>query len=428
MSFDLIYLEPSSGGYHTGHCKIFLARALSDVRVRSIHFVIGTKFSTYAGADPVELSGNSPKVSCEYLSDAFVDSLMPNSVIPFREGSALWKEARRILNARPGSVCFINLFDPTMFGSIFDRKPLPGIITGIVHFPPFKLGFKRSLVANICRWILRSIPHYLANYRTMPLVFTFDEYYLRALPKFISRHWRLVPDPVPLPRPRLISAFPAAVAATPSARTRFLLFGSLGKRKGLGTLLDALHVMHQNDREKVHIVLAGEIREATNEEREQLARLIGTAKRLPGLLLDHIDGYLSEEDLIRQLNACHLVLAPYANHIGVSGVILWAAAAGKPVISQDTGWVGHVVKSENLGLVCDTNSSKALAETLSRASHPETAARFDPARLREFALGHSADDFYEAIVGTIDQLSEADCKLTGAVLQPSTDLTRKATG
>ncbi len=68
MPFDLIYLEPNSGGYHTGHCNIFLERVVSDPRVRSLHFVIGSKFSSYAGADPPELSGHSPKVTCEYLA------------------------------------------------------------------------------------------------------------------------------------------------------------------------------------------------------------------------------------------------------------------------------------------------------------------------------------------------------------------------
>jgi len=33
---DLIYFEPLNGGFHTGHCRIFLEGALRDVRVRSI--------------------------------------------------------------------------------------------------------------------------------------------------------------------------------------------------------------------------------------------------------------------------------------------------------------------------------------------------------------------------------------------------------
>jgi glycosyltransferase involved in cell wall biosynthesis len=404
MSFDLIYLEPNSGGYHTGHCKIFLDRVVGDTRVRSIHFAINRKFVNYAGANPVELSGHSPKVSFEYLSEEFVDLVSRHSFIPFRGGIALWNEARRLLTAKPGSICFINMFDAPMFGAMFDRKPMPGVTTGIIHHPPFKLGVKRAPIANACRWILRGIPHYLVSYRTMPLVFTFDEHYLKTLPRFISRHWRVVPDPVPLPRELLLSAFPEAVVSTQSKRTKFLLFGSLGKRKGLGRLLEALHDLTQSEREKIHLVLAGEIREATNEERLRLIQLIESAKQLPGLLLEHLDRYLTEEELIEQLNACEVVLAPYANHIGVSGVILWAAAAGKPIVTQESGWVGHVAREGNLGLTCDTSSPRAVAEALIVAAQPETLKRFEPARLRKFALGHSSGDFYEAIVARLAEL------------------------
>ncbi len=316
MSFDLIYLEPNSGGYHIGHCKIFLARALDDIRVRSIHFVIERTLAPTPGLIPWSFPDIPRRLVTSTSLKNSPNLLTRESLTPFRRGLALWKEARRLITERPGSICFINLFDPTMFGSIFDREPLPGVITGILHFPPFKLAIRRSPLANLCRWIIRSAPHYLANYRTMPLVFTFDEHYLNILPRFVSRHWRLVPDPVPLPRQLLLSAFPAGVDSPRPVRTKFLLFGSLGRRKGVGRLLEALHQMDQNELEKIHIILAGEIREATNEERQELAHLIEAARRLPGLSLEHIDRYRSEEDLIWHLNDCHVVLAPHANHIG----------------------------------------------------------------------------------------------------------------
>ncbi len=171
-------------------------------------------------------------------------------------------------------------------------------------------------------------------------------------------------------------------------------------------MIDALNQMQASDRAKLHIVLAGEIREATPAQRDEFIRRVEETKKLPGLLLEHIDGYVSEADLIRELKACDVVLAPYANHIGVSGVVFWSAAAGKPILSQDSGWVGYVVKEANLGLTCDTSSPKALAEALLLACHAETSARFDPRTLRKFAEGHSADDFYEAIVGRLNELDE----------------------
>jgi glycosyltransferase involved in cell wall biosynthesis len=405
MSFDLIYFEPRSGGYHTGFCKIFLARAVDDARVKSIHFVVGKNFSTYAGADPLDLYGRSPKVSVEYLSDKFVDSLTLESISRVRRGIALWKEGRRLLTARPGSICFINLLDTVLFGAVLDRAWMPGVITGIVMHPPFKLAIRKAPLASLRRWLVRSAQYYFANYKTMPIVFTFDEYYLNDLPHFISRHWQFVPDPVPLPRQMLSSAFLVQPASAQPLRTRFLMFGSLGRRKGVLTLLEALQKLDQNDLERMDIVLAGEFREDPPAERLRLIRLVESATQLKGLVLKHINRYFSDEELVQQLNACHVVLAPYVDHIGVSEVILWAAAAGKPVLTQDTGWIGHVVREANLGLTCDTSSPNALAKAMIQASQPATYAHFDLAKLRAFSFGHSSDDFYEAIVSRLAELS-----------------------
>ena len=401
MSFGSIYLEPNTGGYHIGHCKIFLTRALADPRVMSVHFVVAETFRAYTGGGLEELSGHSPKVTCEYLNRESVERLTKGGRIPWKCGKALWAEARRLVASRPGSVCFINFFDQALIGSIFSRTALPGVVTGIIHSPPFKLSHRKGRLANIGRWIIRGAPHFLASYKAIPVVFTFDGYYLRDLPKFISKSWQIVPDPVPLSKEVFASAFSDVTKHVQNGRVRMLLFGSLGKRKGLGNLLEALNQLEEKDRKRMSIMLAGEIREATEDEREQMIRLIESTRQSSGIMLEHLDRYLSDEELVDQLNACDVVLAPYADHIGVSGVVIWAAAAGKPIISQDTGWVGHAVRESKLGITCDTSSPHDLAKALVRALDAQFNKMFNAATLQEFAAAHSADDFYEQIVSTL---------------------------
>jgi glycosyltransferase involved in cell wall biosynthesis len=406
MSFDLIYLEPLTGGYHEGHCKIFIERVLQDPRIRSLHCVVGRSFVRYAGADPVQLSGYSDKVSFEYLSQAFLDLASSRTEGPVRRGIATWKEARRLVAARPGSICFNDMFDLTIFGAVFDRTPMPGFITGVIHSPPFKLSLWDNPVAGLRRWLVKNGINCLANHVAVPVVFTFDQSYLERLPGFVSQYWHYVPDPIPLRGNALVAAFEVPNGPRKlCARTRFLMFGSLGRRKGLVTLLEALNRLSPLDRQRIDITLAGELREVSSEERDEILSLVAAAKELRGLSFRHVDAFLSEDELVREVNACDVVLAPYSDHVGVSGVLLWAAAAGKPIITQKTGWIGHVVRNERLGFVCQSCSCIELANTIMYASDQAILGHFDASRLKLFSSGHSLDEFYEAIVAKLNEIA-----------------------
>ncbi len=170
------------------------------------------------------------------------------------------------------------------------------------------------------------------------------------------------------------------------------------------TLLEALRRLSPLDRQRIDVTLAGELREASSIERSELLSLVAAAKGLRGLSFRHVNAFLSEDELVREVNACDVVLAPYPDHVGVSGVLLWAAAAGKPIITQKTGWIGHVVRKEQLGFVCQSCSCIELADTMMYASDRAILGYFEASRLKLFSSGHSLDEFYEAIVAKLNTM------------------------
>ncbi len=138
-----------------------------------------------------------------------------------------------MVTERPGSICFINFFDPSLFGSVIDRQSLPG--SSPDHsLPPVQSAHQKIPSSQYVPFDREKASAFLCKLSRHAVMFTFDEYYLRTLPSFLARHWRFIPDPVPLPRALLESTFGTTEDSNKTARTRFLLFGSLGHRKGLG--------------------------------------------------------------------------------------------------------------------------------------------------------------------------------------------------
>ena len=58
------------------------------------------------------------------------------------------------------------------------------------------------------------------------------------------------------------------------------------------------------------------------------------------------------------------MLTLYQRHVGMASVIIRAAVSGKPLVSSDYGYVGHLVKNENLGAVTDSTSPTAICQVL----------------------------------------------------------------
>jgi glycosyltransferase involved in cell wall biosynthesis len=76
---------------------------------------------------------------------------------------------------------------------------------------------------------------------------------------------------------------------------------------------------------------------------------------------------LTVVELQTALAAMDVVCTPYPAHIGSSSIVLRAAAAGRPVVGSDTGWVGETVRRFSLGRVCDVRAPGALARALADA-------------------------------------------------------------
>ena len=57
---------------------------------------------------------------------------------------------------------------------------------------------------------------------------------------------------------------------------------------------------------------------------------------------------------------------PEPGVVGSSGVLLWAARAGRPVLAQEFGLVGRLTRDHRLGTVADSSDPARLAGEIER--------------------------------------------------------------
>jgi glycosyltransferase involved in cell wall biosynthesis len=217
----------------------------------------------------------------------------------------------------------------------------------------------------------------------LDVVLTLDPYF----PAYAKQHYRggrkvlSLVDPVN-PNGDKDGPTPSWLQAIPSGLTLFVLFGYLTERKGVLTLLDALQELPYEDASRIGVLFAGRIAPEIAAEFDEKFRRLSEVQ--PLLWLGCENRRVGEGEIDLLLARADVVLAPYQRFVGSSGILLWAARAGKPVLTQNFGLIGRLVRDRHLGLVADVESKNGLLAAIRRVIHEGLDAFFDPASMQRF--------------------------------------------
>ncbi len=180
---------------------------------------------------------------------------------------------------------------------------------------------------------------------------------------------RVIPDPVDdrrfVPAPRKAQAGDAFI---------FRAMGQLRPLKGYDLLIDAFALVTERARRPVRLDIAG-----VGGQREALLERI----RSHGLEDScRLVGAVPREEAPDFINGCDCFVCSSHTET-LSCVLNEAGACGKPVISTRCGGPLDIVTEER-GLLVPTGDAQALAQAM--LTMTETAARYDPARIRALTV------------------------------------------
>jgi glycosyltransferase involved in cell wall biosynthesis len=163
-------------------------------------------------------------------------------------------------------------------------------------------------------------------------------------------------------------------------------------------VLDALRLLPPPIAARVAVLFAGRVDPAIRDGMDARCRRL--ARERPELWLRIEDRRLDQAELDLLVARSDIVLAPYQRFVGSSGVLLWAARAGRPVLAQEFGLVGRLTRDHRLGAVADSSDPVRLADEIERMVVRGPQTFIDLPSAATFALSRTPQHFASTVLSS----------------------------
>lgn len=237
-------------------------------------------------------------------------------------------------------------------------------------------------------WTRRAVRH-----PALETLFTLDPTSIPALAALGGAGVVGVPDPVPdEPVLHTADAVRSDLGVEPGRRL-LLLAGGLDRRKGPLAVLRAVPLLPPEAARRVAVVLWGRLHDDIRGDVRSLDR----EARASGAQVIVRDAFVPAGEMQTAVAAADVLLVPYLRHVGSSGLLMRAAGAGVPVLSQSWGAMGHLVRQHRLGQTTDPDEPVRLAAAIACAvADPRTD--FDAREAAAFARGYTEEAYSDALL------------------------------
>ena len=138
----------------------------------------------------------------------------------------------------------------------------------------------------------------------------------------------------------------------------FIHIGALTERKGTLTILDAISLLPDNDKDKFTFIFAGKVHIEIKQTFYDKVELAKNHAKI--IVFDHFWKDVFFHDLCY---TCDGILIPYQNTTQSSGIIGWAAQYKKKVIGPSEGLLGKLIKIYKLGYRINNITPEKLKES-----------------------------------------------------------------
>ena len=393
MLFDL-----SIYGHHPSYIQHFINYWSQQELHGSLDIVVSQKFLK-EHFDVVKQSAKLKREDINFIAISPEEeanlkprnSSINRNILAFQEWELFCKYAE-LLKATQGLIMYLDPYllplavgmqSPCSFSGIYFRPTF--------HYPTFSSyipSWKNRLQQLREKFILNRALHH----PQIKTLFCLDPLAVKHINNFESDARAIhLPDPVSLQlKDEYLLNNLRQRLKIQSGKKVFLLFGALNGRKGIYQLLEAIQLLPSALCEQMCLVFVGEAN-PTDKALIQ-SKVAATCQAQPVQIIQHYE-FVPEQDVQVYFQLADVVLAPYQRHVGMSGILLLAAAANKPVLSSNYGLMGEMVQRYQLGIAVDSTVPEEIAKGLQHClvASPEEVGKCKQMQL--FAEQNSAEKF-----------------------------------
>ena len=338
-------------------------------------------------------------------AETYLNDRANSKALNFREWALLAKYADR-LNASHSLIMYFDFMRlPAAMG-----KPIACPFSGIYFRPTFHYNtfefYQPAWSDRFQQWREKAILSWVLRHSQLQTLFCLDQF---AADRFDPFHSDVkvvyLPDPVQTypdrTSPTQIQQELRQKLGIEGDRKVFLLFGELSGRKGLNEVLSAVSLLSPIDCQKLCLLLVGSIA----KESQPLVRY--QVLHLPDVLPVQIivnDQFIAETQIQDYFQLADVILAPYQRPVGMSGIMVRAATAQKPILSANYGLMGELTHRYSLGLTVDAAQPEKIADGLRQFLRSEPEAFCDRQKMQQWASQNTAEKFASTI---FDQITTA---------------------
>ena len=321
-------------------------------------------------------------------------------------GWGLWQIARQYAQKLQASHVYIVTYDRVQLPWMLDwrRNEIGTTYAGIYFRPKFHYPKQYGVVPTwkeAIKYIRHKVTLWfsLANPNT-EAIYCLDPYAVTAVRDLGWRNghkFLFLPDPIDDYTIDLaeLDSFKQSLGLM-TERTTFLQFGTFDGRKGIAQCIEAIRGLPLATTQKISLVIAGrwKFSKEAHQKIEQGLEALQTKHRVHVVILNR---FTSEDEMNWLFESCDIVLATYQQHVGSSGILVRAAKANKPVISQAFGLMGKLIVDYELGVAVDTTNPKAIQTACQQViENPELFASFGPGA-QKFAAEASPEQYAQIV-------------------------------
>ncbi|GAB4233150.1 MAG: hypothetical protein Kow0049_16410 [Stanieria sp.] len=411
---NLLIFELGYGGHYASYIRYLAKYWCQEKLLGTLNFVVSPSF-VEQHPDVIAIAKNNSSTNLNFIAIAPQETanLIPRknsiyrAVRSFQEWKLLGKYAKKL----KATHCLLLYFDSfqaaitlsTLASPIASGLKLPCPFSGIYfrptfHYPSF-LNYsptKKEILQHLREKFI-ILPRVMSHPQLANL-FCLDPFVVKHLKRFNSSVKAIhLPDPVPLKEiedKSKLAEFKQSLGIE-KERKIFLLFGALyDRRKGLDRILEAISLLSPDLCGKLCLLLVGQIYLSDNSALER--QITEVVQKYPVQIIIR-DEFVPEKDVQLYYQSADVILAPYQRHVGMSGTLVHAAAAQRPLLTSDYGLMGEITRQWQLGLTVDSTLPNKISKGLSYCLENSPKNLGDHTKMKAFAMTNSTELFVEVI-------------------------------